>query len=85
MSGPAQRLDLSTETARLLEDTGNPAVRAAFARAPSAVMTMADKKEAFRSAAPPTSAAGAGFTAVEAEDLTGAVAGTGNRGFVPFW
>jgi hypothetical protein len=46
-------------------------------------MTMADKKEAFRSAAAPTSVAREGLTAVQEEGFMGAVAGIGNRGFVP--
>src|ERR1700687_5168363 len=83
-TGPVQRPDLSTGTARLLEDSRNPAVRAASARAPSAAMTMADKKEAFRSAAAPASVAAEGFTAVKAEGHEGAGADIGNRRFVIF-
>jgi len=79
---PAQQLGPSTEITGLLEDTLNPAVRAASTPAPSAAMTMAGKKEAFRSAAAPASVA-AGFTAVAAEGLTGA-AGIGNRSFITF-
>src|SRR5258705_11658667 len=44
-TGLAQRPDLSTETARPLEDMRNPAVKAASARAPSAAMTTAGTKE----------------------------------------
>jgi hypothetical protein len=74
----------------LLEDTLNLAGRAVSARAHSAAMNMVDKKEAFRSAAAPASAAAAGFRAVEAEGFTavaveaeavGAGAGTDDRTF----
>ena len=54
---PAQPPGLSTETRRLLEDTPNPAVRAASARAPSAATTMADRQGAFRHAEAPASVA----------------------------
>ena len=50
---PAERPGLSTETPRLLEDTLNPAVRAAFARAPSAATDRADRQEAIRRAEAP--------------------------------
>jgi hypothetical protein len=46
---------------------------------------MADKKEAFRNAEAPASVAAEGFTAVAAEDLTGAVAGVGNLGSLRSW
>ena len=79
---PAQRPSLSTEMPGLLADTPNPAVRAASARAPSAAMTMADKKEAFRHAAAPASVVVEGFMA--AEGFTAVAAGVGNRTFVMF-
>jgi hypothetical protein len=66
------------------EDMLNPTVRAASARVPSAATTMADRKEAFRHVEAPASVAAADFTAVEAEGLTAAVAGIGNRIFVMF-
>jgi hypothetical protein len=47
---PAQRPGLSTETRMLLEDTVNPAARAAPARAPSAATNMAETPGAFRHA-----------------------------------
>jgi hypothetical protein len=61
----------------------NPAVKVASARAPSAAMNMADRKEVFRSAAAPASVAAEGFTALE-EGHEGAVADIGNRRFVMF-
>jgi hypothetical protein len=85
---PAERIDLSTETTGLLEDTQNPAVRAGPARGPSAATTMADRQGAFRPAEAPASVAVvvARVVAAEdlgaAEDLTVAVAGINNRGFV---
>ena len=57
-------------------------VRAASAPVPSAAITMADKKEAFRSAAAPASVAAEGFMALEAEGHEGAVADIGSRGIV---
>ena len=80
---PAQRPGLSTETTRLLEDTLNPAVRAASARAPSAATTRADRPGAIRHAEAPASvaeraAAEAGLPAAAvAEDLAAAVAAIG--------
>jgi len=50
---PAQPPGLSTETSRRLEDTLNPAVRAAHARAPSAATSMADRPGAFPHAEAP--------------------------------
>jgi len=58
---PAQPPGLSTETGRLLEDTLNPAVRAARARAHSAAMTMVDRPEAIRHAAAAVSVAAEGL------------------------
>jgi hypothetical protein len=74
---PAQQPGLSVEIPGLLEDTLNPVGRAAFARGPSAVMTVADKKKAFRHAEAPASAA--------AERFTGAVAVIGNRSSLRSW
>ena len=84
---PHQQPSLSMEIPGLLEATLNLVVRAASAPAPSAVMTMADKKEAFRNAAAPASATAEDFREVEAEgfmavvavaaELAGAVAGAG--------
>jgi hypothetical protein len=81
--GPADRPDRSTETARLIEATRNRAVRAASARAPSAAMTMADKKGDFRNAAAPAWVAAERFIAGEA-GLVGALADIGNRCIVTF-
>ena len=50
---PAERPGLSTEAARPLEDTLNPAVRAAFARGPSTATDRADRQEAIRRAEAP--------------------------------
>jgi hypothetical protein len=74
---PAQQPGLSVEIPGLLVDTMNPVGRAASARGPSAVMTVADKKEAFRHAEAPAS--------VEAEGLAWAVAGIGNRSSLRSW
>jgi len=82
---PAQQPGLSVEIPGLLVDTLNPVGRAASARAPSAAMTVADKKEAFRHAEAPASAAAERFTVVEAEGLTGAVAGVANRTLLRSW
>src|SRR5882672_7355369 len=72
---PPQRPDLLKETITLLEDTLNPAVRAASARVPSATTTMAGRKRVFRHAEVPASAA---------EPRVAAVAGIDNRSFVRF-
>ena len=50
MLAPALPPGLSMETVRRLEDMPNRAVRAASVRAPSAAMSMADRREAFRHA-----------------------------------
>jgi len=71
---PAQRPGLSTGTSMRLEDTRNPAVRAASAQAPSAATIMADRPGAFRRA---EAQAWVAEQRVAAEDLT-AVAGVGN-------
>ena len=71
-----QRPGLSRGTARLLEDTRNPAVRAASAQVPSAATSMADRPGAFRHAEVPAS--------VEAEGRVAAEAGAGNRSRVTF-
>src|SRR6266481_5319045 len=78
---PAQQPGLLKETITLLEDTLNPAVRAAFARAPSATTTMADRKGAFRHAEAPASAAEERVAAVRVAEV---VADTDNRSFVGF-
>ena len=87
----AQPPSLSTETPRRLEDTLNPAVRAASTLAPLAATTMAERPGAIHHAEAPASvaahrvaaaalAAAEDFTAaVAAEDFTVAVAGIGNR------
>ena len=72
----AQPPGLSTETAGRLEDTLNPAVRAASARAPSAATTMAERPGAFPRAEAPASVEEA---RVAAEDLTAVAAGGGGR------
>ena len=84
---PAQPPGLSTETSRLLEDTPNPAVRAAHARAPSAATTMADRPRAIRRAEAPAWVAER--VAAVAERVAAAVvermaAGIGNRSLVMF-
>ncbi len=56
--------DRSMETSRQLEDTRNPAVRAASGRVPSAVLITEDKREASRRADSPALAAEADSTAV---------------------
>ena len=58
---------LSTETGRRLEDTLNPAVRAAHARAPSAAMSMADRPRAIRHAEAPAWVAEQRVAAAERE------------------
>jgi len=82
---PAQPTGLSAETPRRLEDTLNPAARAARARAPSAATTMADRPGAMPPAEAPAwvaehlaAAAEEDLAAAVAEDLTAAVAGAGN-------
>ena len=55
---PAQRPGLSTETLRRLEDTLNPAAKAAFAREHSAATATAERPGAIRRAEAPASAAG---------------------------
>ena len=76
----AKRRGLSTETIALLEGTLNPAVKAACARAPSAVTTVADRPGVFpRAGAPASEAEGR----VAAQDLAAAVAaGIANRRLV---
>ena len=88
---PAQRLGLSTETPRLLEDTLHLAVRAGSARVPTAATPRADKQGAIHHAEAPASveerrvAVVAGQrVAVVAEDRVAAEAGIGNRSFVMF-
>ncbi len=71
---PAQRPGLSTGTPRRLEDTRNPAVRAASAQVPSAATIMADRPGAFRHA---EARAWVVEQRVAAEDFT-VVAGIGN-------
>ena len=58
--------DLLMETSRLLEDTRNPAARAACAPAPSVALIMEAKPEASRRADSPALEAAADSTAVEA-------------------
>ena len=74
---PPQRPGLLRETTALLEDTLNLAVRAASARVPSAVTTMAGRKGVFRHAEVPVSEE-------EEEGRVAAVAGIDNRSFVRF-
>jgi len=72
----AKRRGLSTETIALLEGTRNPAVKAACARAPSAVTTVVDRPGVFRHAGALASEAEG---RVVAQDLAEAeAAGTGN-------
>jgi hypothetical protein len=80
---PAQPPDPSTETARRLVGTLNPAVRAASARTPWAATTMADRKGAIRHAEAPASVAAEDFTVAEVEALMAGAAG-GDRNFAMF-
>jgi hypothetical protein len=73
---PARRRGLSTVIPRLLEGTVNLAVRAVFARAPSAGTTMADKQGAIRHAEAPAS--------VAEQHMAAVAASIGNRSFVVF-
>src|SRR4029077_17097483 len=75
---PVPRLTLSAAIIRPLEDTPNPAVRAAGAPAPLAAMTMADKLGPIRLAAAPAWVAEEDV--VVAGDL--AVAGIGDQRFI---
>jgi len=82
---PAQRPQLSTETARLLEDTLHPAVRKASARAPSAASKRADRQRAIRHGERPASVAEKRVAAVaEGEHRVAEVVGIINQSFVMF-
>ena len=78
----AQPRGLSTETGRRLEDTLNRVVRAASARAPSAAMSMAERRRAIRHAEAPVWVAEQRVAA--GEDLVAEEAGVTNRGIVTF-
>ena len=80
---PEEGPDLLAEIDKRLGDMPHPAVRAAYAQAPSAATTTADKPAAFRHAGALASVVA--FTVVVAEDFTAAaVAGTGNPILVMF-
>jgi hypothetical protein len=70
---------LSMETTRLLEDTRNPAARAAPAQAPSAGTTAEERQEASPHVEAPASAA-----EVPTEEAAGVAAGVIDRRFVVF-
>ncbi len=77
---PAQGPCLSTETTERLEDTLNPAVRAAPTPARLPHTTMAEMRGAFRRAVEVASAED--FTAVEADSTAAVVVVVGNRRLV---
>ena len=79
---PAQQPGLSMETPELPEDTLNPAVKAAPARAHSAATTMADRRGAILHTEARASVAEEGRVA--AEDLAAVVANIDNQSFVRF-
>jgi hypothetical protein len=90
-SAPAHRAGLLMEIPRLLEDMPSRAVRLARAQAPSADITVVDRRGPIRHAEAPAWAVEAAFTAAEAVDrvvvaavagVAAGAAGIGNRNFV---